>query len=129
MVTMIGSVCQYIDAKRTLTDAADYAMLTDALIAEYPTLTLEEFRLVFDNMKLGKYGNYYERLKAPEFMKAFSKHEEERVDVMELINRAPVYRGAADPTKVEPYDPEKSRLEWKLKNNPFYIKGKNAKDQ
>jgi len=122
---MVGTVCKYIDAKRTLNTAEDYAMVTEALIAKYPALTLEEYRLIFDRMKTGHYGDYYERLKAPEFMKAFHQHEVERVEIIESLHREPITRGAEDPTRIKPYDAEQARLEYLMKRNPFYIKGKN----
>lgn len=129
VLTMVGRVCTYIEAKRSLKTAEDYALVSDALLAKHPTFTLEEFRLVFDRMMVGHYGDYYERLKAPEFLKCFSMHEEHRVAVVEEINRGPILRGTDNPTNVPEYDAAAAKLAWRLKNNPYLIPGKNDKEE
>ncbi len=75
-------------------------------------------------MKQGYYGNFYERLKIQEFRDCIIKHEEERAAILEQQHKT-VTRGAEDPTNVPEYDPEQARLEWRMKNNPFLIPGKN----
>ena len=75
-------------------------------------------------MKQGYYGNFYERLKIQEFRDCTIKHEEERASILEQQHKT-ISRGAQDPTKVKEYDPEQAKLEWRMKNNPFLIPGKN----
>ena len=75
-------------------------------------------------MKQGYYGNFFERLKIQEFRDCIIKHEAERAPLLEQQHKT-VSRGAEDPQNVKPYDPEQARLEWRMKNNPFLIPGKN----
>lgn len=108
--------CQYLECKNTITTKEDANELADELIEQYPTMKIEEFAIVFKNIRFQKYGKYYERLKAGEFMECFLKHDssEERIRILEEINT----RGQK--TNIEPlvevdyskwsYEPQKRTL-------------------
>jgi len=127
VVGMVKLVSEYIDAKKRLNTVPEYAMVSEMIFKDFPTLKLEEIRLIADRMMLGKYGNYFERLKAPEFRKCFVQHESERSSILETQHMQ-IYRGADDPTNVPEYDAEAAKLAWRLKNNPFLIPNKNQQN-
>jgi hypothetical protein len=121
---MIKNTSDYIDAKKRLESNSDYIMVAEMIFNDFPTMKIEEIRLVMDRMKVGKYGDYYERLKAPEFHKCFRKHESDRAHILENQHQH-ISRGADDPTNVPEYDAEAAKLAWRMKMNPFLIEGKN----
>lgn len=124
VVTMINKTIQFIDAKKTLHSFEDMALCAETIFEVFPVLKLEELRLICERMKQGYYGNFFERLKIQEFRDCIIKHEAERAPLLEQQHKT-VSRGAEDPHNVKPYDPEQARLEWRMKNNPFLIPGKN----
>ena len=124
VVTMINKTVEFIDAKKTLHSFEDMALCAETIFEVFPVLKLEELRLICERMKQGYYGNFYERLKIQEFRDCIIKHEEERASILEEQHKT-ITRGAEDPTKVKEYDPEQAKLEWRMKNNPFLIPGKN----
>lgn len=102
LVTLVGGLCRFIDAKRTITTDEDLIFTVETVLEKYPALTLEEFRLIVDGMKRGEYGKYYERLKLPEIEAAIQQYEgTTKADVLE---RKHVYkevtRGAEDVSKI-----------------------------
>jgi len=128
VVTMINKTVEFIDAKKTLHSFEDMALCAETIFEVFPVLKLEELRLICERMKQGYYGNFYERLKIQEFRDCIIKHEEERAAILEQQHKT-ITRGAEDPTNVPEYDPEQAKLEWRMKNNPFLIPGKNDKDE
>ena len=128
VVTMISKTVQFIDAKKTLHSFEDMALCAETIFEVFPVLKLEEFRLICERMKQGYFGNFFERLKIQEFRDCIIKHEEERASILEQSHRK-ITRGAEDPTNVPEYDPEQAKLEWRMKNNPFLIPGKNDTEQ
>jgi hypothetical protein len=127
VIAFVQITSNYIDATKRLSSTADYVMLAEMIFHDFPTLTLEELRLIMDRMMTGYYGEYYNRLKAPEFRKCLQKHELERAPIIENRHQQ-VYRGADDPTNIPVYDEAAAKLAWRLKNNPFLVPGKNDKD-
>ena len=124
VVQMIKKTVEFIDAKKTLNGFEDFALCAETIFEVFPVLKLEELRLICERMKQGYYGNFYERLKIQEFRDCIIKHEEERAAILEQQHKT-ITRGAEDPTNVPEYDPEQAKLEWRMKNNPFLIPGKN----
>jgi predicted ribosome quality control (RQC) complex YloA/Tae2 family protein len=124
VVTLINKTVQFIDAKKTLHSFEDMALCAETIFEVFPVLKLEELRLICERMKQGYYGNFFERLKIQEFRDCIIKHEEERASILEQQHKT-ISRGAQDPTNVPEYDPEQAKLEWRMKNNPFLIPGKN----
>ncbi len=124
VITMINTTIQFIDAKKTLHSFEDMALCAETIFDVFPVLKLEELRLICERMKQGYYGNFFERLKIQEFRDCIIKHEEERTHILEQEHKT-IIRGAQNPTNVPEYDPEQAKLEWRMKNNPFLIPGKN----
>lgn len=91
MMWMQGEIirtCQYLECKNTITNDNDALELADELIEQFPTMKAEEFAIVFKAIRMQKYGKYYERLKAGEFLECFRKHDtsDERIRMFEEIN-------------------------------------------
>lgn len=107
LVTLIGGLCQFIDAKRTITTDTDLIFTVEAILEGYPALTLEELRLIVDGMKRGHYGKYYERLKLPEIEAAIQQYESTtKAEVLERIHTYKhVERGTDDPDKIK-FEPQ-----------------------
>lgn len=82
-----------VAAKTTVEDEIEYVEIAREIYRNFPTLRIEEMEEVFNGMIFGKYGKYYERLKAAEFMEAFRQHEasEERVQAFETAHKKTAY--------------------------------------
>lgn len=87
VVALIIDVISFVDAKKSLEREEDIFFTADAIIEEFPTLKIEELKLVCKRLKLGYYGKYYERLKAAEFIEAIQQHEGERAEYLEQKHR------------------------------------------
>lgn len=117
LVNMIGDLCRFIDAKRTLTTDSDIAFTVETIIDKYPALKLEEFRLICDGLKRGEYGKFYERLKLAEIEEAIKQYEgSTKAEVLEKLHQhKEVMRGTQDGQKVS-YEPQSmadvQRLRW-----------------
>ena len=93
---IILDVVTFIDAKKSLERSEDVVFTAEAIIEEFPTLKLEELKLVGKRMKLGYYGTYYERLKTPEFFEALKKHEGERAEYLETKHKKTISEQAVE---------------------------------
>tara|TARA_R100001163_G_C5055794_1_gene192223 strand:+ start:529 stop:891 length:363 start_codon:yes stop_codon:yes gene_type:complete len=100
-------LCQFVDAKRTLTTDEDIIYTVEAIIEGYPILTIEEFRLICDRMKRGMYGKFYERLKLAEIEEAIRDYEgNQRARVLEEMHTyKSIERGLKEGQKVN-YKPQ-----------------------
>ena len=118
VIRMVKDVVDFIEAKRTLTSVEDITFTAEAIIQGHPTLKLEELALCCRDMKLGRFGKYYERLKTAEFTEALCQVETERVAILERNNLAPASRGLREGQHVVPHEPEtlldviKRRSDW-----------------
>jgi len=85
IITQLMRVVDRIAAKTTVTSDAEYVEIGREIYRSFPTLRIEEMQEVFDGMIFGRFGKYYERLKAAEFIEAFKQHEasEQRVQIFE----------------------------------------------
>ena len=125
VISMVKSVCDFVEAKKTLHSLQDYALCAETIFDLFPTLKLEEFRLICDRMKTGYYGKYYERLKIQEFRECIIKHEEERAPILERIN-SHITRGSdSDRVAFEP----QSMADLRRKRDPLHIPGLNEPQQ
>jgi len=104
---MVGDLCKFIDAKRTLTTDEDLIFTVESILEGYPALKLEELRLIFEGMKKGNYGKFYERLKLAEIEEAIRKYEgTTKADVLEKIHQHKIItRGVDDVSKIK-YEPQ-----------------------
>lgn len=125
VISMIKSVCDFVEAKKTLQSLEDFALCAETIFDIFPTLKLEELRLVCDRMKTGYYGKYFERLKIQEFRECIIKHEEERAPILERIN-SHITRGA-DTDRIT-FEPQ-SMAELRRKRDPLFIPGLNEPKQ
>ena len=107
LCALVMDLCQFVDAKRTLTTDEDIIYTVEAIIEGYPILTIEEFRLICDRMKRGMYGKFYERLKLAEIEEAIRHYEgNQRAKVLEDMHRyKSIERGLAEGQKVK-YQPQ-----------------------
>ena len=107
LCALVMDLCQFVDAKRTLTTDEDIIYTVEAIIEGYPILTIEEFRLICDSMKRGQYGKFYERLKLAEIEEAIRHYEgNQRAKVLEDMHTyKSIERGLAEGQKVN-YQPQ-----------------------
>ena len=107
LLTMLGDLCRFIDAKRTLTTDEDLIFTVDAILEGYPALKLEELRLIIDGMKRGQYGKFYERLKLAEIEEAIKTYEGTiKAEVLEKLHQHKIVtRGVDDVSKIN-YEPQ-----------------------
>ncbi len=84
LLKMIFDTVKFLDCKKTLSNEDEVFFTMESLIEDFPVFKITEFKYVTDGMKAGKYGKYYERLKASEFRDAFIQYEsEERARILE----------------------------------------------
>ena len=118
---MVKDVVDFIEAKRTLTSVEDITFTAEAIIQGHQTLKLEELALCCRDMKTGRFGKYYERLKTSEFTDALCQVESERATILERNNLPPATRGLREGQQVIPHEPEtlleviKRRSDWHKK--------------
>ncbi len=107
LCAFVMDLCQFVDAKRTLTTDEDIIYTVEAIIEGYPILTIEEFRLICDRMKRGMYGKFYERLKLAEIEEAIRDYEgNQRAKVLEEMHTyKSIERGLKEGQKVK-YEPQ-----------------------
>lgn len=93
VATQIMRVVHRIEAKTTIHDHNEAKEIGREIYRQFPTLRIEEMEEVFNGMIFGKYGKYYERLKAAEFIDAFKQHEasEQRIAAFEQRHKRQAY--------------------------------------
>ena len=125
MQSEVCQMCDFLDMAKTLQTLTDYALCAETIFDLFPTLKLEEFRLICDRMKVGYYGNFFNRLKIQEFRECIIKHEEERAPILERIN-SHITRGSdSDRVAFEP----QSMADLRRKRDPLHIPGLNEPQQ
>lgn len=118
VIRMVKDVVDFIEAKRTLTSVEDITFTAEAIIQGHPTLKLEELAMCCRDMKMGRFGKYYERLKTAEFTDALCQVEGERAAILERNNQPPPTRGLREGQALIPHEPEtlldviKRRSDW-----------------
>ena len=108
LILELGKLVDFVDAKKTLRDDDQLLFTAESLIEDFSTMKLEEFVLVFNWIKKGKFGKMYERLKLAEIREAITTYEGEyRAEVMERLNHESKHQGQEyDPSKIN-YKPTK----------------------
>lgn len=108
LILELGKLVDFVDAKKTLKDSDQLLFTAETLIEDFPTMKLEEFVLVFNWIKKGKFGKMYERLKLAEIEEAVKTYEGEyRAQYLENRNNEQKHEGKEfDPTNIT-YKPSK----------------------
>lgn len=102
LLAMVADLCKFVDAKRTLTTDGELIFCVEAILDDYPALTIEEFKLICDGIKKGTNAKLYERLKVAEITQAIRDHESNvRAPILERMNRGPITRGVDDVSRIK----------------------------
>ena len=89
LLKMLFTTVKFLDCKKTLSNDDEVLFTFESLVADFPVFKITEWKYVTDGMKAGKYGKYYERLKASEFREAFITYEsEERSKILESQHKS-----------------------------------------
>jgi len=89
IMSEVGRLCKDIDATKTLSSDEEMRFTCRAIIEEHPTITLEEIKVCFDMIRMGKFGKLYGRLKSAEILECLRRYEGEvRTDIMEAKRQA-----------------------------------------
>lgn len=88
LLVELKKLVDFIDAKKTLKNEEELIFTVRTLIDEFPVMKVEEFKIVFDWIKQGKFGKLYERLKTAEIVDCIRKYEgEHRAQLLEDLHR------------------------------------------
>lgn len=79
IVMMIMEVKMFFMVDRSITEEAAYRV-ANLMLSEFPYLTLEEICLCFNSAMKGHYGEDYQRLDGPTFMRWLQRYVKERTD-------------------------------------------------
>ena len=83
LMALLKDAVDYLEMNKSFRHEGDYIEAIDYLIKEFPAMKIEEWKIICVNLKAGKYGKMYERLKLPELVEIFQKYEGERAEMME----------------------------------------------
>jgi len=98
LMALLKDAVDYLEMNKSFRHEGDYIEAIDYLIKEFPAMKIEEWKIICVNLKAGKYGKMYERLKLPELVEIFQKYEGERAEMMER-------RIKRDKVEVQEYTP------------------------
>lgn len=79
---MLKDAVDYLEMNKSFRHEGDYIEAIQYLIEQFPTMKLEEWKVITQRLKAGYYGKMYERLKLPELVEIFQQHEGERADLI-----------------------------------------------
>lgn len=101
----VARLCRDIDASKTLTTDEQLQFTCRAILDEFPALKLEEVHIVFDMLRMGKFGKLYERLKTAEILTAIRDYEGEvRAPILEASHASekatPIFKEALQRMKL-----------------------------
>jgi len=85
LIGMLTRCVKFIDANKTLTEPEHIAMTVNELLQQFPTFTLEDWRLCLFMMAKESFGPYYERLKLAQFVDCFKKYDQLKQPVVQTI--------------------------------------------
>lgn len=83
LTALLMDAVSYLDMNKTLRDENDFIHAVKFLLDEFPVMKLEEWKIIMDRLKAGKYGTMYERMKLPELVECFQIYEGERAELIE----------------------------------------------
>ena len=110
LTALLKDAIDYLDMNKSFRNEGDYFDAVTYLIEQFPVMKLEEWKVICQRLKAGYYGKMYERLKLPELVEIFQRHEGERAEMMEKNikeNRAEEFR------KVEHEATDEQRKRWR----------------
>ena len=102
LMAILKDAIEYLDFNKSFRHEGDYIEAIDYLIKEFPVMKIEEWKIICINLKAGKYGKMYERLKLPELIEIFQQFEGERAEMREKQMR----REKDVPPPLQHIDPE-----------------------
>lgn len=110
----LAELITFMDAKKTISNDSEIQFSVDSMIEDFPSLTIEDFLIVFRNIKKGRYGKFYERLKLAEISDCIREYEAtERADYLEI--KANDFKSSEIPEAITDSEMYKnSRYNWKL---------------
>lgn len=76
----LGKLIKFVDATKTIQDDEEMKETARALMEEFPAMKLEEWSIIFSDIKRDKFGPMYGRLKLGEIMTCARKWEEMRAE-------------------------------------------------
>ena len=85
LIGMLSRCVKFIDANKTLTEPEHIAMTVNELVEQFPTFTLEDWRLCLYMMAKESFGPYYERLKLAQFVDCFTKYDRLKQPIIQTI--------------------------------------------
>lgn len=83
LTALLKDAVDYLEMNKSFRHEGDYIEAVTYLIEEFPTMKLEEWKVIMTRLKAGHYGKMYERLKLPELVEIFQQHEGERAEMRE----------------------------------------------
>ena len=83
LTALLKDAIDYLDMNKSFRNEGDYIDAVTYLIEQFPVMMLEEWKVICQRLKAGYYGKMYERLKLPELVEIFQRHEGERAEMME----------------------------------------------
>lgn len=92
LVKMVADLVQWVDAKKTLNSTEEITFTVEAILQQLPAMTLEEIRMAFDQIKMGKF-KLYERLKTAEILDCLMKVDAARADLLERRHQYEAHQG------------------------------------
>lgn len=108
LILELGKLVDFVDAKKTLKDSDQLLFTAESLVEDFPSMKLEEFVLVFNWIKKGKFGKMYERLKLAEIEDAIKTYEgEHRAQYLEDKNNEQKHYGKEYDTTNITYTPRR----------------------
>jgi len=83
LTALLKDAIDYLEMNKSFRNEGDYIDAVTYLIEQFPVMKLEEWKVITQRLKAGYYGKMYERLKLPELVEIFQRHEGERAEMME----------------------------------------------
>lgn len=84
LMVEVGKLIKDVDAKKTIDTDESLAFTCRAILEEHPTLKMEELVIIFNDIRMGKFGKLYERLKTAEILECIRQYEgDTRAEIME----------------------------------------------
>ena len=80
LILLLKKTLMALDMNKTIRTDEDLLFAVEHLRTEFPAMKLEEWAIIMQRLKTGKYPVQYERLKLPELVTIFRTYEGERAE-------------------------------------------------